>query len=193
MWIDAEASSTTNVATEYSNLFFTVDLLFRRFAPCYSAFESALFSAGHWIFGIPEIGTKMTLLSAREDFEERTLASFKTPLEKLAYLARTRDEAGQYRHWGLNKVYGERAAATAMAEAHSQVWIEVLRTPIQQLSREMETMDKTQREALVAELKRLRDLSRPADLRGGSVRHFNSVLLALESLCRSQAATHRAA
>ena len=135
----------------------------------------------------------MTLLSAREDFEERTLASFNTPLEKLVYLARTRDEAGQYRHWGMNKVYGERAAAAAMAEAHAQVWIDVLRAPIPELSHEMEEMDKAQREGILAELKRFPSLSYPPDLRGGSVRHFSSVLLALESLCRSTHAIHRAA
>jgi len=135
----------------------------------------------------------MTLLSAREDFEERTLASFSTPLEKLVYLARMRDAAGQYRHWGMSRLYGERVAEAAMAEAHSQVWIEVLRTPIPQLSREMEKMGKAQREALMAELRRFQALARPADLRGGSVRHFNSVLLTLQSLCCSQAATHRAA
>ena len=80
-----------------------------------------------------------------------------------------------------------------MADAHAQVWIDVLRAPIPELSHEMEEMDKAQREGILAELKRFRSLSYPPDLRGGSVRHFSSVLLALESLCRSTHAIHRAA
>jgi hypothetical protein len=135
----------------------------------------------------------MTLLSAGEDFQTRTLASFDSPLERLVYLARTRDQAGHYRHWGMSKAYGEKAAAAAMAEAHSQVWIEVLRTPIPQLSGHLEEMDGSQRGALVAELRRLRQQSCPADLQGGSVRHFSSVLLVLETLCRSTDAIHQAA
>jgi hypothetical protein len=134
----------------------------------------------------------MTLLSASEDLWYRTLGAFAGALEKLAYLASLRDEAGQYRHWGMSRTYGEQAAA-ALAEAHTQVWIEVLRTPIPELLRQLGGMETTARAAVMVEVKNYRRLSCPADLSGGAVRHFNSVLLALECLSRSLDATPRAA
>lgn len=134
----------------------------------------------------------MTFLSASEDLRYRTLGAFEGALEKLAYLARLRDEAGQYRHWGMSRTYGEQAA-TALAEAHTQVWIEVLRTPIPELLRQLGGMETTARAAVMEEVKNYRRLSCPADLSGGAVRHFNSVLLALECLSRSVDATPRAA
>jgi hypothetical protein len=135
----------------------------------------------------------MTLLSASEDLRYRTLGAFPGPLEKLAYLARLRDEAGQYRHWGMSRTYGEQAAAAAMAEVHAQVWIEVLRTPVPELLRQLGRMGTTTRAAVIEELKNYRRRSCPTELSGGAVRHFNSVLLALECLSRSLDATPRAA
>jgi hypothetical protein len=135
----------------------------------------------------------MTLLSASEDLRYRTMGVFAGPLEKIAYLARMREDAGQYRHWGMSRTYGEQAAAAAMAEVHSEVWIEVLRTPVPELLRQLGRMGTTNRAAVIEELKNYRRRSCPADRSGGTVRHFNSVLLALECLSRSLDATPRAA
>jgi len=135
----------------------------------------------------------MTLLSASEDLRYRTLDALSGALEKLAYLASLRDETGQYRHWGMNRIYGERAAAAALAEVHTQAWIEVLRTPIPELLRQLDGMKPDPRRAVVTELKSYRKLSCPVVLSGGQVRHFNSVLLALECLSRSMDATPQAA
>lgn len=191
--IPTEASSTTKVASVHGSLFFTAYLLFWGVAPCYSAAQVGVRNELRVVFGIPEIGTKMTLLSAGEDFMYRTLGVFEGALEKIAYLARLRDEAGQYRHWGMSRTYGEQAGAAAMAEAHTHVWLEVLRLPIPELLRQMSGLESSTRARLIQELKTYRSLSYPSDLAGGGVRHFNSVLLALESLSRSKDATPRAA
>ena len=135
----------------------------------------------------------MTLLSASDDFQLRTLAVFQGPLEKLAYLARLRNASGEYCHWGMSRIYGEQAAAAALAEVHSQVWFEILRTPIPTLSSQLQEMDAATRRALLEELGVYRGKIIPTELRGGPVRHFNSVLLALECLYRSADATRQVA
>lgn len=135
----------------------------------------------------------MTLLSASDDLRERTLSEFGCALEKLAYLARLREPDGQYRHWGMSRTYGEQAAGAAMAELHAQVWLEVLRTPIPDLFRQFSRIETSERVALMEESKKLRNMSYPDNLSGGGIRHFSSVLLALESLSKSAVATPRAA
>jgi hypothetical protein len=131
----------------------------------------------------------MKLFSAREDLCYRTLEVFNGPLEKLAYLASLRDQPGAYRHWGMTKTYGEAQALAAMAEAHTQVWLELLRTPIPELLRQMSEMDVNTRRTVIEEVRKYRALSYPEDRSGGGVPHFNSILLALECLSRSMDAT----
>lgn len=133
----------------------------------------------------------MTLLSADEDFCYRTLAAVPGALPKLAYLARLRDGQGKYHHWGMNRMYGENAAADAIAQAHTQAWLEVLRTPIPKLLAQLAEMNPATRQAVIAELKDYRRRCHPSELGGGAVRHFNSVLLALEHLSRLLDATPR--
>jgi len=135
----------------------------------------------------------MNLLSAREDLCYRTLGVFGGALQKLAYLAGLRGRPGDYRHWGMSKTYGELNAAAAMAEAHTQVWLELLRTPIPELLRQMSEMETTTLLAVIEEVRNYRALSYPADRSGGGIRHFNSILLALECLSRSMDATRPAA
>jgi hypothetical protein len=135
----------------------------------------------------------MTLLSASEDFQYRTLASLGSALEQLAYVMGLRKEDRQYRHWGMERTYGAEAADAAIAEVHSQIWLRVLRTSIPELLREVQEMDRATRLEVMRGLKDYRKMSYPAELSGGTIRHFNSVLLALESLSRSSDATHQVA
>jgi hypothetical protein len=123
----------------------------------------------------------MTLLSAYEDFVVRTLASVPGLLAKLVYLGSLRDDSGVYRHWGMSRTFGPSSASEALAQAHTEAWLEVLRTPIPALfaqTRDLEMGSETWRgqgEKLT-----------PPDAGGGTRRHFNSILLALSLL--SQAA-----
>ena len=93
----------------------------------------------------------------------------------------------------LARTYGEVAARAAIAEVHTQVWIEILRTPIPELVRVMVEMGTTEREEVLGELRNYRDKILPADQAGGGVRHFNSILVALERLSKALDATPRAA
>ena len=145
------------------------------------------------LFRIPEIGTKMTFLSANEDFLHRTLAAFTSALEKLAYLRELRGESGEYSHWGMRRTYGEAGAKAAIASVHSQIWIEILRTPIPRLVRDLRGMEAERRGTVIKALQDYKHLCIPERLSGGSVRHFNSIVLVLESLSRSMDATHQVA
>jgi hypothetical protein len=129
-----------------------------------------------------ELRTGMTLLSAYEDFVRRTLASLPGLLARLVYMGSLRDDAGDYCHWGLSRTFGPGSALEALAQAHTEAWLEVLRTPIPALFAEAQESEmgseawRGQREKLT-----------PPDAGGGTKRHFNSILLALSLL--SQAAT----
>jgi hypothetical protein len=123
----------------------------------------------------------MTLLSAYEDFVGRTLASLPGSLARLVYLGSLRDDAGDYCHWGMSRTFGQGGASEALAQAHTEAWLEVLRTPIPALFAE------TQDSEMGSETWRgEREKLAPPNVSGGTKRHFNSILLALSLL--SQAA-----
>jgi hypothetical protein len=134
-----------------------------------------------------ELRTRMTLLSAYEDFVVRTLASVRGLLARLVYLGSLRNDDGDYCHWGMSKTFGQSRASEALAQAHTEAWLEVLRTPIPALF--AETQDSTLEtdlglgnETWRGQLEKLT----PPDVSGGTKRHFNSILLTLSLL--SQAA-----
>ncbi len=104
----------------------------------------------------------------------------------MEYVASLRDaQSGAYSHWGLSRAYGEQAAKQALAEAHRQLFLKLLRTPLRALRDDVmlsagglqmpagEFMERfrSQMPALL-----------PQDLSGGSARHFSSVLHALSVL-----------
>ncbi len=129
----------------------------------------------------------MTLRSALEDLLGSTLASISGLLAKIEYLSSLRngDRTGPYQHWGLTRVYGEHAAQQAMAEAHRMLFLKLLRTSLRELhlGRDIEALPNPAQDYL-REIRGRRSDLLPADLGGGSTRHFNSVLQALSSLAK---------
>ena len=77
------------------------------------------------------------LLKAVEDFKNRTLRALPTLLEKLAYVCSLRAEDGKYSHWGLSQAYGEQKAQDAIAEVHSSMATEMVRTPIREVCQQL--------------------------------------------------------
>ena len=130
----------------------------------------------------------MTLLSAYEDFVGRTLASLPGPLARLVYLGSLRDDAGDYRHWGMSRTFGQGSTSEALAQAHAEAWLGVLRTPIPTLFAETQDSEKgneTWREQP--------EQLAPPNVSGGTKRHFNSILLALSLLSQSAQEPNRRA
>jgi hypothetical protein len=120
-----------------------------------------------------------------DDFRNGTLGAVPGTLGKLRYLASLRGAKGNYYHWGLARAHGESIANTAIGEAHTDVLISVLRTPIRSLWEEAKSMAADQDEPVGDYLRELTELGEalvPKELQGGVKRHFMSVLLALCSL-----------
>ena len=128
----------------------------------------------------------MVLLSALEDFVVRTLGALSGPLSRLAYIASLRRNNGQYEHWGLGRAYGDKPAASAISDAHTQVWLQVLRTPLRKLAGEAQTPASGITPADLARWRNQPAALTPPNPGGGSPRHFRSILLALSLLPPSE-------
>jgi hypothetical protein len=127
----------------------------------------------------------MVLLSALEDFVVKTLGALSGPLSRLAYIGSLRRSGGQYEHWGLERAYGDTAAAAAISDAHTQVWLQVLRTPLRKLAAEAEASASGITAADVECWRNQPAALTPSNPGGGSPRHFHSILLALSQLPHS--------
>ena len=127
----------------------------------------------------------MTLLSPSEDFSSKTLAAIPEVIGRLQYVAQLRQQSGIYVHWGLSRVYGEAAANQAIVGAHSQIFLEILRMPLSQLLEEIRSLASqtgTETSHYVTTLASQGDSLVPQNLKGGSKRHFNSILRSLSAL-----------
>jgi hypothetical protein len=77
--------------------------------------------------------------SAADDLRRRTLSQFSRPLDRLIYLASTRDyNTGVYYHDGLAAVYSQDVACQALADCHREAFREILRTSLRDLVRQLE-------------------------------------------------------
>ncbi len=131
----------------------------------------------------------MSLFSAFDDFLQTSVRAVPGIFRKLDYISGLRSgEGGQYLHWGLMRVHGEREAQQAMAEAHRQVLSEVLSTPIRLLLEGPRELPGETGQYL-GELHGRRDDLLPANSNDGSIEHFSSVLHALLLLAHSRQET----
>jgi hypothetical protein len=134
---------------------------------------------------ISEIVTKTARLSPFEDFRKRTLAAIDGVWARLLYVSRLRSKDGRYEHWGHNRTHGELNSQEALGQAHSELYLQVLRMPLRDLMNDLGS------DSPGEGAKDLSAVMIPANLRGGSPRHFNSVALAVELLdAARQASTH---
>src|SRR5215469_5751373 len=88
------------------------------------------------ILPFPEIVTRRYRLSPSDDFKLRTLAALQGIWAKLLYMSGLRLADGKYDHWGHIRTYGEKQSQETLAEVHSEIYLELLRTPLRQLMRE---------------------------------------------------------
>jgi hypothetical protein len=129
----------------------------------------------------------MTLLSAYEDFVSRTLASLPGSLARLVYVGSLRNRSGDYSHWGMSRTFGQGSTSEAIAQAHSETWLEVLRTPIPALFAESQGCETG------SQIWREQEQLAPPGVTGVTMRHFNSILLALSLLSQAEREPNRRA
>jgi hypothetical protein len=92
---------------------------------------------------------------------------------------------GTYEHWGLARIHGSVAAEETIGAVHSELALQLLQTPIQELMEQLQIsagyggMSVKQ---LADTLYETEKVNRPRDMKGGSFKHFHSVLLAAQLL-----------
>lgn|SRR5215831_2306874 len=80
-----------------------------------------------------------SVVRATDDLRRRTLAQFARPLDRLIYLASTRDyNTGVYYHDGLASIFTEEVACQALADCHREVFKQVLDTSLESLVGQIE-------------------------------------------------------
>jgi hypothetical protein len=88
------------------------------------------------------------VLAAADDLRRRTLASMAQPLERMIYLASTRDyNTGLYYHHGLALRFSEAAACEALADCHREAFGELVDASLEELVYELEAYLKSTRVA----------------------------------------------
>jgi len=89
--------------------------------------------------------------NAYEDFRARTLSRISSTLERLIYIASTRDyNSGIYQHEGLSGRFGAGAAASALEYAHGEVFQTVSLLSLRSLTEELRKYMDSSREEPVA-------------------------------------------
>src|SRR5277367_7185836 len=77
--------------------------------------------------------------AAADDLRHRTLAHLPLALERMIYLASTRDyNTGLYHHQGLAQRYSEAAACEGLATCHRESFHELLSAPLEELVRQLQ-------------------------------------------------------
>jgi hypothetical protein len=124
-----------------------------------------------------------------DDFMQRTLWHVPGAWAKLEYVASLREEEGEkYEHWGMARVFGVEPAQHALEHVHRNLVLQLLRTPLSALVDDAKYSAEQQGMPLnlyVQQLSSAGERLLPVKLGGGSVKHFNSVLLALLTLASS--------
>ena len=134
-----------------------------------------------------EIVTGGARLSPYEDFKLRTLPALEGLWSRLFYMAELRSPNGKYEHWGHTRIHGEQPSQESLARIHSELYVELLRTPL----RELLPQNSIALAQIEKQISAARDKLIPADGKGGCVRHFNSIVLAVRLLCDDRGVANR--
>jgi hypothetical protein len=84
------------------------------------------------------VSKRMDVVEAGDDLRRRTLAHIKRPLDRLIYLASTRDyNTGFYYHDGLASRFSQEVVCEALADCHRQAFRELLLSSLENLVGQM--------------------------------------------------------
>jgi hypothetical protein len=130
----------------------------------------------------------MTLKSAVQDLQDRTLRAVTGLLGKLAYISTLRGADGSYSHWGLERVHGHDATQRALKDAHHSVVATILRTPLRNLVEDVRTstLEGSSPSSLLQALRENPAEVLPPGPGAGTEPHLNSVLHSLLRLVKNR-------
>jgi hypothetical protein len=86
----------------------------------------------------------MPLLSAHQDFMQRTIASLGNVWKQLLFTASLRTDKGQYQHWGLEREHGVEESRAAVEAAHRDLILKLLEMPVEDAVRDAEGVEDSQ-------------------------------------------------
>ncbi len=123
----------------------------------------------------------MSLLNPEDDFVKRSIQSLKTGFVRLSFLGGLRGSSGAYHHWGLERTFGKEAAESAMGQVHTNVWLTLMKSRIQDL-------EKDSLESL-GEIGKNNELPSdpsfvPTNTEGGTRRHYFFLVKTINQLLR---------
>ena len=137
--------------------------------------------------GCSEILNFNPRLTAFEDFMLRTMDVLQGVWSKLNYIRELRAPDGSYEHWGLARIHGEETTHAMIADVHSELYLQLLRTPLPELLEQLH-LSADDADCSAAQLARqLRESTgkiTPQDLRGGAPEHLKAVLLIADLLSK---------
>ena len=85
------------------------------------------------------IPKRSDVVAAADDLRRRTLVHLPLTLERMIYLASTRDyNSGLYHHDGLASRYSAEAACEGLADCHRESFSELLAAPLEDLVRQLQ-------------------------------------------------------
>src|SRR5580692_5240628 len=85
------------------------------------------------------VAKRMDVLEAADDLHRRTLATIDRPLDRLIYLASTRDyNTGFYYHDGLASRFPQGVVSEALADCHREAFRALLACSLEELVLQME-------------------------------------------------------
>jgi hypothetical protein len=122
----------------------------------------------------------MSLLDPTEDFLARSVRKVGGKIARLAFVGRLRHGADDYKHWGMERMFGKDAAQSAIAQVHTTVWRDVLITRIQDLESDFHKEPET----LIRGELRWDESVVPNDRGAGTKRHFAFLMKTLNLLLR---------
>ena len=128
-------------------------------------------------------------LSAFEDFMKRTLSDLHGVWSKLNYIRELRESDGRYKHWGLARNYGEEVTNEMIADVHSELYLQILRTPLPELFEQLEMSAEDadcSGSQLAEQLLKQKQRITPSNMRGGAPEHMRSVLLIHDLLSKDR-------
>lgn len=112
----------------------------------------------------------------------RTLGYVPGLFGKICYLAKLRNEDGEYDHWGFKRSHGAELASESMHTAHRIIFAEVLRSRVTELCSELEIASLEQ----CLKNQELRTHLIPKGTGRGLQLHFNAVVAAVSALGEAQ-------
>jgi hypothetical protein len=116
----------------------------------------------------------------------RTISAVPGNFARLAYLASMQDAPGLYRHWGLEREFGEDEVSRAFQHSHRMVLETVLQSDLSELVGDLKIGAEEQGKSIPEFLHHLcsAPLIRTTELPSHSHDHFNFVLESLRCLAQ---------